>query len=118
MLAVANEKAKEMITTRSGEGKPKKMLPNHKQKTHPSQLSILVTFRYFFRMVSSLLHGVYARAPERASLSSNLMKHIFHTLLTDDFAPQASQTKNEMRFSFFIFVSGRLQTGHLTKFSV
>jgi hypothetical protein len=46
MLAVADKKAKKTAMKRSGEGKPRKMLPKPKQKIHPSQLSILAISRY------------------------------------------------------------------------
>jgi hypothetical protein len=48
-LAVADKKAKKTAIKRSGEGKPKKMLPKPKQKIHPSQLSILAISRYSLR---------------------------------------------------------------------
>jgi hypothetical protein len=37
-------------------------------------------------------------------------EHVYSCLI-DDFAPQASQTKKDKRFSLTIFVSGRLQMG-------
>jgi len=46
ILAVANEKANNIARKRSGEGKPKKMLPKPKLKIHPSQLPTLIILRY------------------------------------------------------------------------
>jgi hypothetical protein len=36
----------------------------------------------------------------------------------DDLAPHALHTRKDKRFSFTIFVSGRLQTGQTTKLSM
>jgi hypothetical protein len=66
MLAVADKKAKNAAIKRSGEGKPKKMLPKTKENIHPSQLSILAIsmhplrnfiFLPFYRGILSLIEA-------------------------------------------------------------
>jgi len=65
MLAVANRKAEKTAIKRSGEGKPKKKLPNPKQRIHPSQLSILATLRYCLRNFISFLPFFLAKIENR-----------------------------------------------------